>query len=69
MSQAQEERRKQAWESHGEQAFQATFERLRDLKMEVEKLPEGSTERSVMQKKYDDEHNAAFEEYDKATNF
>ena len=69
MSQAQEERRRQSWESDGKAAFEATFQRLRDLKVEVEKLPEGSPERVEMQKKYDIERQDAFEAYDKATDF
>lgn len=69
MSQAQEERRKQSWESHGKEQFQSTFDRLNNLKKEVEQLPEESSERAEMQKKYDIEYADAFEAYDKATNF
>ncbi|HCL59496.1 MAG TPA: hypothetical protein DHW80_06900 [Acinetobacter sp.] len=69
MSQAQEERRKQAWESHGKEAFESTFQMLRNLKDEIEKLPVGSQERAEKQEKYDIQYEDAFADYDKQTDF
>ncbi|MFN3073172.1 hypothetical protein ACK1JC_06050 [Acinetobacter sp. TY2] len=69
MSQAQEQRRKESWETHGKEQFNPTFDRLNNLRMAVEQLPKGSSERAEMQKKYDTEYADAFEAYDKATSF
>lgn len=69
MSQVQEQRSKESWENGGKEAFEPTLERLRNLKKEIEALPEGTSEREAKQKEYDSEYESALEAYDKATNF
>lgn len=69
MSQLQEQRRIDAWEKSGNDAFDATFQRLRSLEKEVTELPEGSNERLEKQNQYHSEYASAFEKFDKSTDF
>lgn len=69
MSQAQEQRRRDSWENGGREAFEPTFEKLRNLENQIAKFPEGSEERAAKQKEYDDYYEAALKEHEKATDF
>lgn len=63
MSQAQEERRKQAWESHHQPMFDKSFQELRDFKAEIETLPSDSQEYAEKMKQHQQRVDDLKEEY------
>ncbi|OJU54556.1 MAG: hypothetical protein BGN93_03555 [Acinetobacter sp. 39-4] len=65
MSQAQEQRRKEWFESQGQAMFEPTFERLRKQEAEFKALPIDSEERKTKEQQYNKDVEAASEEYGK----
>jgi uncharacterized coiled-coil DUF342 family protein len=65
MSEAQERRKQESWDTHWAPIFDKSFQELRDFKAEIDLHPVDSEEYASKMKIYNDRVEALRDEYDK----
>lgn len=59
MSQAQERRRAEAWETHHKESYENSIRKLQEMQTRLEALDQSSPEYAALKFKYDEQRQAA----------